>query len=192
MSDTITNNVNSDKPPLFWVNSIPIYPDGNQNIVNVNVVSQTSNTTDMEHLEPVSLRFSDETSHVYTTYTLGSPIVVDTAQHSWIKFTFNIEFPQSSYVIKLRKPEKAGQVLFLLFDSADVSLNRGKYLTVLANGQPNAALDDADPDEGKCFLESNWPYFLINQSQTTSGKSLLFLISDGTNWLEMTRSNYIE
>ena len=174
----------------YFVNNEPVTESDNDVPININVNEGIEESAPIEDGELKSLRFTDDTTINIDSNTIF-PLTVETDKKSFITFNFNVAMPNNTVVVKLRKPKYPGQVLFLFFKSADVSLNRGKYIFLLANGQPNKALVDSDPDEGYAHITGDWPYYLINNTQTESGKSMLMLVSDDNNWLEIGRQNYL-
>lgn len=169
--------------PLYWVNGIPIYP--NQNTFVFRNINNTPDVIDvLGELKINSLVFENPTEAVIQSG--NDPYVITTGGTSYITLTADTSVPGAGgdidkFKITFDVAEPPAKILLLLFSSA---ANNGAMK--IEDGQL------LDSGSGSILLKDNEDIIVdptLAAPDDYNRASVLFL-SDGNNWIELSRFLY--
>lgn len=169
--------------PLYWVNGVPVYP--NQNTYIVQTRDDTPDTIDaLGDLLINSLVF-DNPSLITIVSGGASPYVISTGGTSYIELTADSPvtptYDIDNFIVTFNTAAPPAKLMLIVFSASSPNVAGGLKIesgSSLSGGIGSILLKEnedivVDPTDGNAYTNA----------------SILF-ISDGTNWIELSRFLY--
>jgi len=166
--------------PLYWVNGIPIYP--NQNTYVVQTVDTTPDTIDVSGELLINSLVFDNPS-VSLIESGNPPYVITTGGTSYIDLTpdkpINVTYNVDNFICTFDVASPPAKLLLIVFSAGLI----GGGLKIEAGAPLGTGL-------GSILLKNNEDIIVDPTDGNGYTNASILFISDGTNWMELSRFLY--